>query len=180
MMKYLLLLLLLIVTSFAPSAGPAPAPLAARLDLDASFDLTSGRDAIHVYVFASRWPDRARVALSIDESDPTCGPAEGCAHRLLAGDGRTPAPLGDVVVARDLRWAAVHAAIPFTDNVARRTFTVRVDLVLHARGDFHRSDGSDDPGYVNATVNGIVASTSTTFVGADQVSVHGTIARSEV
>lgn len=180
MVKYLLLLLLLIATSFAPSAGPAPTPLAARLDLDASFDLTSGRDAIHVYVTATRWVDHARVALSIDESDPTCGQAGVCGRRLLSGDGRTPVRPGDVVVAQDLRWAAVHAIIPFTDNVARLTVMVRIDLALQARGDFHRSDGSDDPGYVNATVRGIVACAGTTFVGAGQVSVHGTIVRSEV
>lgn len=180
-MKYLLLLLLLMVTPFAPpNAGQAPAPLAAKLDLDASFDQTSGRNDIHVYVIATRWADHARVALSIDEFEPACGPTGVCDRRLLSGDGRVLAPLGDVVVARDLRWASVHVAIPFTDNVARRTFTVRVDLVLDARGDFHRSDGSDNPGYVNATVSGVVASATTTFVGAGQVSVRGTIERSAV
>lgn len=177
-MKYLLVFLVLITAPLTNGARPVPAAMAARLDLDASFDVMMGRTAVHVYVTAARWSDHARVAVHIEEPNPACGQEEGC-RRLLSGDGRAIVPTADVVVGRDLRWAAVHASVPFTDDVSGRTFPIAVDLALHARDGFHPSAGSGDPGYVNAAAAGVVTSSRVTFVGPDQVSAAGSIVRGE-
>lgn len=118
------------------------------------------------------------MGLSISRDNPSCAhDATGCVHTLASGDVFVDVASPDMIVARDLTWAAVHATIPFRDDLTRRTFDVRVDLVLVAYGQFNRSDSSANFGYVGAHATGVVQSDTTTFVPDGVVSREGMISR---
>lgn len=174
MMKYVLVLLLLSASWFTGGAGPAPVPT--RLQLQTSFAMSSARGIVdYLDLFVDEWPDHLKMSFQVREYDPTCG----CLAQLFSGIGttRVPSAGGDIVVARDLRWAAIHTTLPVIDDLSHSTVTWKIDLAMHATGEFHRGDGSGNLDYVNATARGVVATPLTTFVATDRVSASGMIAR---
>lgn len=176
-MKYLLIALLLLTTVNSPGTEARFPPPAERLQIGASFARVAGEVDTQVSLFVDRWPDRARLTLQLRRSSPGCeSHGEVCQEAPVSMEGRAWVPIADVVVARDLSWASIHATVHIQDNLATRHDTVSVDLQLSARGPIHASDCAMC-GYYSATGSGVIAGRAGAYVLADQTAELATIAR---